>query len=249
MTWKVMDEAIALSAQEVDKVLEVRTIPTAIKIGTAVYPDSWWDDRHWNGLREAGKFTDVLSKITVADPPDGAKTKQEAVEIVKLQASSEFKIRVPEIIEEADAPPSYYIRAFFLDEIRRPRSKALFLKCVGWAVPFIMHFKHRWKRPRPTQIEPLISPVVVCPCHPAYPSGHSTQAHLVALVLGELSQQTNVKQALLAKADRIAKNREFAGLHYESDSAAGVALANSLLPEFQTQFRPLIKEAQDAEWS
>ena len=178
------------------------------------------------------------------------KPSKRRVEIVKtagVQTSS--RVRVPEIVEEADAPPSYYIRAFFLDEIRRPRSKALFLKCVGWAVPFIMHYKHRWKRPRPTQIDPQISPVVVCPCHPAYPSGHSTQAHLVALVLGELSKQANVKQAALAKAGRIAKNREFAGLHYESDSAAGVALANSLLPEFQAQFGPLIKEAHDAEWS
>jgi hypothetical protein len=39
------------------------------------------------------------------------------------------------------------------------------------------------------------------------------------------------KQAdLWVLADRIARNREIAGLHYPSDSAAGVVLANQILP-------------------
>jgi hypothetical protein len=31
-------------------------------------------------------------------------------------------------------------------------------------------------------------------------------------------------------ADRIARNREIAGLHYPSDTAAGIVLANQILP-------------------
>jgi hypothetical protein len=244
MTWKVaLDETLG-SVQEVARLFAV---PIAQEMG-ASYPDSWWDDRHWNALRESGKFSQALSKITVDVPPDHATTLKEASNIVKLQGSGEFNVRRPEIIEEADAPPPYFLQTFFLDQLRRPRSAALFEKSVTWAVPFIMHFKHRWKRPRPTQIEPRISPVVVCPCHPAYPSGHSTQAHLVALVLGDLSNQTNVKKALWDKADRIAQNREYAGLHYESDSAAGAKLAESLFPEFQAQFGHLMDEARGAEW-
>ncbi len=43
---------------------------------------------------------------------------------------------------------------------------------------------------------------------------------------------------MLALADRIARNREIAGLHYPSDSAAGVALATAILPLLKTPLPP-----------
>jgi hypothetical protein len=39
-----------------------------------------------------------------------------------------------------------------------------------------------------------------------------------------------IQADLWVLADRIARNREIAGLHYPSDSAAGVVLANQILP-------------------
>lgn len=86
------------------------------------------------------------------------------------------------------------------------------------------------------------------PGHPAYPSGHATQAHALAIVLGF------VKPALATKfieaAQRVAENREVAGLHYASDSAAGWALAKHLvgLLMLNQEFSDLVKEAY-VEWN
>jgi acid phosphatase (class A) len=50
-------------------------------------------------------------------------------------------------------------------------------------------------------------------------------------------------------ADRIARNREIAGLHYESDTAAGVAIARSILPLLATTARyQTTRDAAKLEW-
>ncbi len=59
-----------------------------------------------------------------------------------------------------------------------------------------------------------------------------------------------MKYDLEALATRIARNREIAGLHYPSDSAAGKKLANDILPRLQKcdVFDYAIKGAQ-YEWA
>ena len=58
---------------------------------------------------------------------------------------------------------------------------------------------------------------------PAYPSGHSTQAHLIAHVLTALVPAKT--HEIFTVAHDIARNREIAGMHYSSDSQAGERLA------------------------
>ena len=50
----------------------------------------------------------------------------------------------------------------------------------------------------------------------------------MALVLSEIVPKA--KDTLMALADRIAQNREIAGVHFPSDSAAGKRLAEMILP-------------------
>jgi hypothetical protein len=97
----------------------------------------------------------------------------------------------------------------------------------------VMHFKEAQKRRRPSQVCPALRPPIPVPGHAAYPSGHATQAHLIARCVGEcikqgMSDQTaagDIQAALTALAKRIARNREIAGLHYVSDTWAGEQLA------------------------
>ena len=104
-----------------------------------------------------------------------------------------------------------------------------------------MHFKQKYNRPRPSQYRPALLPPIPIPGHASYPSGHATQAHLMALLLGEaLSALGSPHQAALqttlgALARRIARNREIAGLHFPSDSAGGQQLAASIFAAMQKQ--------------
>jgi hypothetical protein len=60
----------------------------------------------------------------------------------------------------------------------------------------------------------------------------------MALCMGDVFSGLAQHQAMLddleVLADRIARNREIAGLHYCSDSQAGVALATQILPLLTT---------------
>ncbi|WP_457319707.1 phosphatase PAP2 family protein [Roseateles sp. P5_E11] len=65
------------------------------------------------------------------------------------------------------------------------------------------------------------------PAHPAYPSGHSMQAHALAYFYAQLFP--SLTDRLMAAAADIARNREVAGLHYPSDSQAGKLLASQVV--------------------
>lgn len=112
-------------------------------------------------------------------------------------------------------------------------------------------FKQHFNRVRPStlakKIGTNIDTAVAIPGHPAYPSGHATEAFTIAYILQELdpkNAETYLKDAL-----RIAQNREVGGLHYPSDTEAGRLLArqitDSLLanPRFQ-----LLLNAARSEW-
>lgn len=97
-----------------------------------------------------------------------------------------------------------------------------------------MYYKGKYNRPRASMLCPALMPPIPVPGHASFPSGHSTQAHLIAYcmidLLSGLRRQCSMKNDLLALADRIARNREIAGLHYPSDSEGGKKLAWYILP-------------------
>ena len=97
-------------------------------------------------------------------------------------------------------------------------------------------------------------PPIQVPGHSSFPSGHATQAHLIA-ECAKLVLSTPVKAALSADLDalagRIARNREIAGLHYRSDSTAGSNLAVAILGILNSVAMPTFTTAvtaAQAEW-
>ena len=97
--------------------------------------------------------------------------------------------------------------------------------------PIIMHFKKTFDRVRPRALDERIRPSIDPPGHPAYPSGHATQAYLIALYLGK--KHPGQADAFMETADTVAKNREWAGVHYSSDTAAGRRLAEQLIERLE----------------
>ena len=120
-----------------------------------------------------------------------------------------------------------------------------------------MYFKDKFERPRPSFVLPSLMPPIAIPGHASFPSGHSTQAHLVVACL-KPALQASISAAAFAAissgldvlADRIARNREIAGLHYPSDLAAGAALAREMFTLLQplATFQAALTAAK-AEWT
>jgi len=110
-----------------------------------------------------------------------------------------------------------------------------------------MHFKYKYKRPRPSQMSPRIFPLIVVPGHASYPSGHATEGTLLSLCLAELVPAA--ERPLKALAQRVAKNRELAGVHYPSDTRAGEKLALGCFQRLKTcnSFNRAMEAAKD-EW-
>lgn len=147
-----------------------------------------------------------------------------------------------EIIAQNDGFLSYFLAAMAISPKSHPRTCLLLYigSLVGAYVS--MHFKGVYQRGRASQRAPALLPPIPVPGHPSYPSGHSTQAHLMALcALAGMPNdiRSTFRPVLLALADRIARNREIAGLHFGSDSRAGEALARQILAILASDDMPL----------
>ena len=92
--------------------------------------------------------------------------------------------------------------------------------------PIVLFIKYKNDRVRPSFLTNKIKPCIEVPEHPSYPSGHSIQAYMLAHILSD--KYPNKKEHLFRIADKIAKNRELAGVHYKSDTEFGKDLAKKL---------------------
>jgi membrane-associated phospholipid phosphatase len=110
-----------------------------------------------------------------------------------------------------------------------------------------MHYKDKFGRPRPSQLEPALRPTIDIPGHASYPSGHATQSFLTAKALAEVVHNHEVGFQLSRIAEDIAANREWAGVHYESDSMAGRRLATELFPLLLDVYAETFEDASQ-EW-
>ena len=114
-----------------------------------------------------------------------------------------------------------------------------------------VYYKNKYLRVRASTIEPGLMPPFGPPGHPSFPSGHSTQGWLISYALGEATWSASLGQSIYKNqlewlADRVATNRERAGLHYHSDSQAGQFLANAvftLLKANNNNYYPLFAQA------
>ncbi|MEJ7688090.1 MAG: phosphatase PAP2 family protein [Variovorax sp.] len=159
---------------------------------------------------------------------------------------------------QADDLAGYMLAFIGASQARHPWTVEL-VSC-GLAIGNVayMRWKDEFKRVRPSTLCPGLLPPFGPPAHPAFPSGHSTLGHLIALLLLEIPalQQRHgvfrkfdgshggpvadpsgadplagtkpIASPLLWLAARLAKNRERIGVHYPSDSSAGRHLAAGL---------------------
>jgi hypothetical protein len=211
------------------------------------YEDHFWADQWWLTIRDASRLRHITDSIHLEPVPDAAATRKELDDMLAKQASPDREHRRADIIAQHEALPSFFSPLLMTKPPGNARTEGLITTAVVWSRQPIMALKYRYKRPRPSQVEPRLMPMIEVPRHAAYPSGHSTQLHLIAHVVHAVTGRTDMRDAFMHFAGEVALNREYAGFHYESDSAAGAKLALALAPHFLTLFDDELRQAQ-REW-
>jgi membrane-associated phospholipid phosphatase len=82
--------------------------------------------------------------------------------------------------------------------------------------------KYAHGRPRPSELDPTLAPLVAVPRSPAYPSEHAAAAAAAAEVLAYFAPTEG--DGLRKLAEEAASSRVWAGVQYPSDAAAGLEL-------------------------
>src|SRR5581483_147984 len=191
-----------------------------------------------------------LLAFPVAAPPANSapSTRRELDELLELErARTQAERRSIEQHREYAGVCGAFFAALHRAPASAPKTMALLEHVDQDATVAVFNAKRRFERARPHQLEPRLAPSIPVPPHPAYPSGHALQGHLVARVLASLVPRE--RETLLALGVQIGREREIAGLHYPSDSAASRALGELLFARLErdARFRAELDAAR-AEW-
>ena len=128
-----------------------------------------------------------------------------------------------------------FIKIIKLSEINDAKEILNIYKLNQDVSQIVLNFKSKYNRTRPHIYMPSIDPVVAVPDNSSYPGGHSTQSYLTALYLAK--KYPSYSQQLFQYAYQIGFNREIAGLHYPTDTAAGYLLAKKIFADLDNNLQ------------
>ncbi len=165
-------------------------------------------------------------------PPVALGSAQDQLDVKAVKAAQ--SARTSEDCKRAQAeavtvPPSYQEMFGEVGPFPAPLS--------GEAKAFLIHvwsdlsivsdgIKQEYKWPRVFTVDSSIEPCVKKTPSPAFPSGHTVNSRVLALVLSEI--EPGKRGVYLKRADEVAQDRVIAGVHRPSEIAAGKALADQI---------------------
>jgi hypothetical protein len=107
-----------------------------------------------------------------------------------------------------------------------PRIQAYLNMAINDATLAAWDSKYVYVRPRPSQLDSSITPLVSQPNSPAYPAEHAAAAGAASELLAHFAP--NEAEALRAMADEASTSRVQAGVQYPSDVAAGLDIGRAV---------------------
>jgi len=146
-----------------------------------------------------------------------------------------------EIVAQADSATLYFLAMLGITRTSRPNTVRLIQTALRIGEYAGMYVKNQYLRVRPSVLAPGLQPPFGPPGHPSFPNNHCLQSFLVAHCLEAVTKPAAAaasiyRDQLYWLAERIAVNRERAGLHYPSDTAGGRFLARHLFDDFLSQW-------------
>lgn len=127
----------------------------------------------------------------------------------------------------------------FFTAANLPKTAAFFEQVQSDAATITDQAKDLWKRPRPFRVDPSLASGKLETSF-SYPSGHSTESGVLALVLAGLFPDK--QDAIMAEARLIGWHRIEIARHYPTDIYAGRVFAKAIVrelkasPDFQKEF-------------
>ncbi len=215
---------------------------------------STWDVHLLMFLENKPKFlpSDWESRIKLDPPPENnsEETQKELRDMVNLKSKRDLET-LENITKEQNINTTKfgdYTIGDYMDKKLFPKTSILISSVFNNDLNIVIFtLKNKFDRVRPNILDSNIDPVIDVPQHPAYPSGHSTQTHLLAFILTKLSPKKD--KEFKDRADQISLDREVAGLHYHSDSVAGDKVAQQIMSMLlqNLEFMKLLNDAK-SEW-
>jgi acid phosphatase (class A) len=187
-------------------------------------------------------------KAVLPKPPEANsdQAKQEIEQMLKLQAhrTADEAKRCQD--EESFTPFTFsQVLGSWFNPDDLPETAEFLSQVTSQAAAVSATAKDYYNRPRPYAVDARIDPCLGRPESPSYPSGHSTDAMTLALVLSEMFPEH--KDALIAQGKQIGDDRVLGGVHYPSDVDAGRILAKAIFAKMMDSpdFKAAMGKAKD----
>ena len=141
------------------------------------------------------------NNVKLREIPDLDRVKDEIRQLVTL---IEYRPGVlSEALAQANGIDDYFRGVLSFSASSHPRTFGLMQIALRVGEFQCMHYKYKFDRIRPSRLCPWLMPPIEVPGHASYPSGHSTQSHLVALILSQVLPRGRVEPVTAPRqADR-----------------------------------------------
>lgn len=191
----------------------------------------------------------IWEMIDIPAPPGPDYTRFETELLLDMQGNvEERRRRHPDILLESTLDLTAFTRPLSIEgQHGYAGTYSLFFTTLALCEYVGLIYKDRFGRARPNQFEPRLRPLLPNPSHSSYPSNHAFQCFSIAYAFSTLLPEHPASAELFAIAQRVAENREWAGLHYPSDTAAGKEMAQRFLPYLVEACADMLGAARE-EW-
>ena len=158
-------------------------------------------------------------------PP--ANSSQQTKDELETMANANLLHKNPAKLEEKYDKEFLWAFEKLVKEANEDWDDVYFNKLVKEAASITIRLKYKFNRPRPFQLGKVLGIEVTkysssTAKTPAFPSGHTTQAVLVACVIGK--KYPELKEEAMKIADKVSLSRLVGGHHYPSDIEYGKQL-------------------------